>query len=80
MIRGQSDTTRRLQEWAEANGWSVHQTRGDHLAFTHPRIPSRKVFASLTPSCPKGWMISRARMHRLMAEHGLSEQGGSHAR
>lgn len=68
-LPGHSQPTKLLIDWATLKGWAVEKCKGGHLAFTHPRIQG-KVFASLTPSCSRGWKNSRSLMRQKMIAAG----------
>jgi predicted RNA binding protein YcfA (HicA-like mRNA interferase family) len=53
---------KKIQKRAEAQGWTVHRTRGSHVVWIAP--DRQKVYCSSTPSDHRGWKNHVARMRR----------------
>lgn len=67
-----SDAGKRLHDWAVSHGWNGELTKGNHVRYTHPKVP-RCVFNSLTTGDKRSFMNCRSNMRKLMRQHGVAE-------
>ena len=67
------DSGRKVMDWAIAHGWSCEMTKGNHIRYTHPKVPM-VYHDALTASDYRGALNCRARMRRAMLDAGFTPE------